>query len=418
MIKNKQQFILPEISREVLDSLPFGVYVINGDGAIEYFNPKMAEISGVRDAEEIVGQNVFKIPNYKKYKLDKYFASGLKGNPFRIESIKYVSYTGKKESVRHYNGIPVKDRKGKVQKLLCIVEDVTESKQAEVSLKENFECFQKLVKTMFEGTIIMEKGIVIDVNESFLAMTGFNREEIIGKSVLDLIAEESKKIVKENTMSEYNKPYEVKGLKKDGTEINVLACGVSIVYQGRPARIAAIRDITEQKKSEKKLRENEEKWNALIRSTTDSILNINENGKILFFNHPLPGATREEITGKTVYDFIPPEQHIITRNSIKKVIATKETVSFESKAAAPNGPTIWFYTRLSPIIKNGKVESIVQISTDISKRKSAEKELEERNKELERFNKLIIDREITMIELKRKIKLLEEKTKESNKIET
>lgn len=124
-------FIFPAMPKEALDCLPFGVYVIGQDGIIEFFNAKMAEISGVDDPAKIVGQNVFKIPTYEQYGLARYMKRGLGGEPFKIEGIKYVSYLGKKESFRSYYGIPVKDENGEALKLLCICEDVTEKKNLE-----------------------------------------------------------------------------------------------------------------------------------------------------------------------------------------------------------------------------------------------------------------------------------------------
>ncbi len=66
---NKNKFILPSISKESLDILPFGVYIINKEGIVEFLNAKMAKISGVKEAKEIEGQNVFEIPTYKNMDL-------------------------------------------------------------------------------------------------------------------------------------------------------------------------------------------------------------------------------------------------------------------------------------------------------------------------------------------------------------
>jgi len=141
MLSGKENdFILPAMSKEALDKLPFGVYIINKEGVIEFFNTTMTEISGVEDAGRIVGQNVFRIPTYKQYGLIKFIKQGLLGEPFKVEGIQYVSFVGRKESFRSYYGIPVKDRKGKVLKLLCLCEDITEQKklkkQVAADLKE------------------------------------------------------------------------------------------------------------------------------------------------------------------------------------------------------------------------------------------------------------------------------------------
>ena len=68
--ENKSMSILPSISHEGLNNLPFGVYIINKDGVVEFFNKEMAKISGVESPSKIEGQNILEIPNYKKYGLD------------------------------------------------------------------------------------------------------------------------------------------------------------------------------------------------------------------------------------------------------------------------------------------------------------------------------------------------------------
>ncbi|MBA7628437.1 Adaptive-response sensory-kinase SasA [subsurface metagenome] len=121
----------------------------------------------------------------------------------------------------------------------------------------------------------------------------------------------------------------------------------------------------------------EEKWRFLLKNTADVILNLNRNGTILFINHTVPGYTIEDITGKTIYDFIPPEQHEKTRNTIEKVFQTGEAVGFETSIIRPDGGLLRYSTRLGPVKNGDKIVGVTQISTDITERKRAEDELRE-----------------------------------------
>lgn len=134
------------LSREALDNLPFGAYVINRDGKILFFNQEMARISGVSDSRQIEGQNVYEIPTYKKYGLLNFVEKGLRGEPFSIKCIQYISHIGKKESFRDYYGIPIKDEKGKVEKLLCIVEDTTKRRQLETQVVDDLDEKRELLR--------------------------------------------------------------------------------------------------------------------------------------------------------------------------------------------------------------------------------------------------------------------------------
>lgn len=145
MNKNYTETLI-NLSREALDSLPFGVYVIDSDGMILFFNKEMAHISGVNEGKEIEGQNVFDIPSYQKYGLLQYIKRGLEGSPFRLKGIQYISHVGKKESFRDYYGIPIKNDKGEVEKLFCIVEDTTQRKILESQVISEIEEKEKMIK--------------------------------------------------------------------------------------------------------------------------------------------------------------------------------------------------------------------------------------------------------------------------------
>ena len=148
MPTSEYQKALIGLSREALDNLPFGAYVIDQAGIILFFNQEMAKISGVEEAKKIEGQNVFEIPTYQKYGLIEFIKQGLGGQPFTIKGIQYKSHVGKKESFRDYYGIPIKNDKGETEKLLCLVEDVTRHRELEeqviADLREKERLLEKL----------------------------------------------------------------------------------------------------------------------------------------------------------------------------------------------------------------------------------------------------------------------------------
>lgn len=161
---------LISLSREALDNLPFGAYVIDKDGTILFFNKKMAEISGVEEGKRVEGQNVFKVPSYKKYGLLQFIERGLKGEPFQIKSIQYISHVGKKESFRDYYGIPIKDKQGKVEKLLCIVEDATTRRRLENQVVDDLDEKREMLRAIRDrvNEDMQRIGDVLDSTKSFI----------------------------------------------------------------------------------------------------------------------------------------------------------------------------------------------------------------------------------------------------------
>jgi len=75
-------------------------------------------------------------------------------------------------------------------------------------------------------------------------MFGYERSEIIGKSVLELAAPRSRDLVQQHIRAGFEGSYEAIGLRKDGATFIGELVGRSMQYQGRQARVTAIRDIT------------------------------------------------------------------------------------------------------------------------------------------------------------------------------
>ena len=123
-------------NKDIIEKAPFGIYLVNERGGIDYVNPQMIEIAG-DTYEQFKNLNVFRLPTYEKIGLTQKIKDGLKGKYFELGSIKYTSYYGGKATVRNFTGIPLEGDKGPT--VLVIVEDITEMKQAEDELRQQTE---------------------------------------------------------------------------------------------------------------------------------------------------------------------------------------------------------------------------------------------------------------------------------------
>ncbi|MBI5048422.1 MAG: PAS domain S-box protein [Deltaproteobacteria bacterium] len=132
-------------------------------------------------------------------------------------------------------------------------QEIIERRQAEKALKESEDRFRQLSDATLEGIAIHENGKILDVNRTFVEMFRYEPSEVIGMSVLELAAPESRDLVKKNYSSGYEQPYEAIGLRKDGTTLICELCGKASKYKGRTARITTIMDITERKRMEQEL---------------------------------------------------------------------------------------------------------------------------------------------------------------------
>lgn len=138
-------------------------------------------------------------------------------------------------------------------------------------------------------------------------------------------------------------------------------------------------DITERKKSELALRESGEKFRMLTESSRDAILHISLDGTILYANPAAEmwsGYTPAELIGTNVAGYFASEKDRERGFAeIQKVIKTGQSGMFEFLLRCKNGDILDVENSYAPLLKDGRVASLLLILRDISERKRAEKEL-------------------------------------------
>lgn len=139
----------------------------------------------------------------------------------------------------------------------CIWRDITESKQMEKSLRESEDRFRLTFSSSPDAVTInrLDDGAYVDVNEAFCRITGYRRDEVLGKSSIELgiwnDPDVRQKLVKNLSEQGYSENIETQFRRKDGTLITGLMSARIITLNGVPHNIAVSRDITQHKLHEK-----------------------------------------------------------------------------------------------------------------------------------------------------------------------
>jgi len=122
--------------------------------------------------------------------------------------------------------------------------------KAKNNAEESQARFIALHNASFGGIMIHDKGKIIDCNHGLSDITGYSKEELMSMDGLMLLAEDSRHLAKHNIEIGSEKPYEAKGIRKNGEEYHLRIQAKNIPYKGRQVRAAEFRDITEDKKRE------------------------------------------------------------------------------------------------------------------------------------------------------------------------
>jgi PAS domain S-box-containing protein len=304
----------------ILEQAPIGIYTLDPSGIIDTFNPKMVELAGASSAEKVIGLNVFEMPSYREANLIEDIRQALTGKPFDKE-VEYVSFTAGRRTWRHYRGVPLFLPGGvKLDRLLLLVEDITERKDLE---QKNLEHAQQVEKYAWEQsqqlarkdaqlhTVIDQLPVVfwaIDAQGNFticegsgLTALGLKGDEAIGRSILEIYRADREFISQVNralagetfsaqaALGERIYAHNYSSLRDDRGGI-IGATGVSV-------------DVTEQARTEQRFR-------AMVNNSVDVMTVIDRHGTIVFGTEATTrvfGYAMKDFMDKPLKKFIHPD---------------------------------------------------------------------------------------------------------------
>lgn len=234
------------------------------------------------------------------------------------------------------------------------VRDIAEQKKIQEALRESEVRLRRLSDAAEEGIVIHDKGIVVDANEAFARMFGYNLSELLGESVRRLATTESWKIVSDYITSDYAKPFEAEGVRKDGSKICCQIVGKSYPYEGKKLRVVSLNNITERRNAEEALRKSREEfrnlyerskqaedlYRSLLQTSADAVVVYDLHGNVQYVNDSFDrifGWTLEDLKDRQV-PYVPDCEREATMGMIRRVIRDGTPASgFESTRYTKDG---------------------------------------------------------------------------------
>lgn len=376
--------------KNLVESMYDSVFIIQ-DEIIQYVNEALCQVSGY-SRDEVIGQNFTSFIMPKKVEQAKsYYADRLIGKnvPNKYQSVARIKNGQLLDVEVTIISIEYNDKTA----YQVILRDITEQKAYEKALLDSEEKFRFLSKSTFEGIVVHDKGKVLDANEAFLKLTGYQREEVIGEFLLDyLVSATDKAKVILNMAKRSAKPYMVKGKRKDGTYFIAELEAKNVYHKGEKVRIAAVRDITQRHELQNKIQESERKLKTLLANLPGVAYRCSNspNWPMEFLSegfYQLTGYHSSEIMERhsiTYGDIIYPEDRSFVWNRIQDAIRINQSFEIEYRIITKKGKLLWVWERgLAVESSNGKI--LEGFIIDISESKLAEisiKESEKRFKQI------------------------------------
>jgi len=312
-------------------------------------------------------------------------------------------------------------------------------RRAEQQLRKDLEIsegrFEKIFAHAPVGIEVYDQnGLLVNINQACLDIFGVSDINEVKRFKLfedpNISAKIKKKLRKGEAVS-YDMEFDFERVRKNKLyktsrtgviHLQLHITPYEVSSMGDIGYLVHVLDITAQKIADNELKKSQEHWRSLTESSPYHIMLLGLDGEIKFINRTFHDLAKEEVIGKNVLDFTPPDFHDETKACLDKVIQSLTYQEYQTEFITKEGKHKYLGVRLGPILEHGIVTSFISCFTDISTEIQAElqlkelvkertSELEAKNEKLENFNSLFVGREFRIKELKDEVEQLEEKLK-------
>ena len=265
--------------------------------------------------------------------------------------------------------------------LLSVQRDITEQKQAEEALRESEE---KFAKAFYNSPSLMaistiKDGRIVEVNDIYCRVTGFSREELIGRttSELNLWYDPAQREAVVKTLQEKGivQNSEVQMRAKTGETQTINLSTAKIMLKNEPCLLTIADNITERKKTDEQLSNEAIRRRILIEQSRDGIVILDEDGKVYEANHrftEMLGYSPEEVRELHVWDWAVGGTRKRTLEMMRDVDETGD--HFETQHRRKDGTILDVEISTNGAIIAGQ-KLVFCVCRDITERKQAEEAL-------------------------------------------
>lgn len=403
----------------LINTLPDSIYVKDKDLRKILTNKTDLLWMGYKDEKEVLGKRDDEIFGEEFAKST--IADDLKviqGNPIINREEKIITKDNRVIYISTTK-VPMFNEEGEIIGLVGVSRDITKLKNYMNQLEENQQKLKILFDQSFQFVGLLDsKGILLEANKTACNFIGVDENEVKNKPFVDTpwwnhSEEEQKKLLDAIKFASNGNFYRMETTHPNkNNEIRTVDFSLNPIFDSQGKVIYLIaegRDITDIKKLELKLEESEEKYKILVEASMDAISIINPNGVILFSNEKhkeLFKYFEVEQNQHNYFDFIHKDDASKFDNLIKSTLELGAVTFSSLKFMKNKNDFFWAEINLKKFKDIEQNDLCICVLRDITYRKNIEDEMKKRVYELERINKMMVGREMKMVELKKEINSL------------
>lgn len=401
---SRMESALKEFSANLVQNSAAPTFVLDNSHRVVLWNSACEELTGIK-AADIVGTDGQWKPFYDHkrpvladviidakdkdlsrlyhtYAKSKFISEGLQAEGW------YPNTSGEERYIS-FNAAPIRDGKGELIAAIETFEDLTEIKRTEKRLAES----EKRYRTIFEESpavmlvIDPHSAGIVGANEAAVQFYGYGREELLGKSMTEIIALPGDQVLQMLWDATQGPHYihlqhrlasgEVRDVELSRGPINV---------DGTTYLFSIIHDVTARKAAEQAMREGDDKLQAITSTATDAIILIDDGGKVSYWNaaaEKIFGYDDHEMMGRNLEIIIPSQYRDAHRKGFAKFAETGHGPMigkvYEVSALRKDGSEFPIELSISGLLLKDKWHS-AGVVRDITGRRNLEAQLRQAQK--------------------------------------
>ncbi|MRR15187.1 MAG: PAS domain S-box protein [Deltaproteobacteria bacterium] len=370
--------------RELIDFLPIGLFETDLQGHVTSANPAVLKLFGYEQSDIEKGLNTFQVivpDDLERFGADlRRLVSGEKGGAAEYRGVRKDGGTfpfAAFPSVIIHEGTPVGVRGAVI--------DLTERRRAQEALQKSEEKYRSILAGIEEGYFEEDlTGQMVFFNESLCRMYGYPKEEMLGLNYKQYTDEANAKKLFTifNAMYKTGEPsatYSYEMIRKDGVRRGMEA-SASLIKDAGGNKIGfrgVVRDVTEHRQMEERIRQSEERYRTIIEQMTDGYYEIDLTGHFTFANDALCanlGYTRDQLIGMQTRQYVVAGKVKEMYGLFGELLATGTPVKAYDMEYIKKDGSISYSSISASLMRNaaGKPVGFRGISRDVTDRKTAE----------------------------------------------
>lgn len=367
--------------RTLIDNISDVVFSLDAKTRITYVSAQIASFGYT--PEELISKKYDEVifPEDREM-VGRFFSTFLKSRKRTFSPVFRIINKSKKPIWVECNARIIQDEWGMITGILGVIRDITDRKRAEEVLQESQKKYRTLLDNMPDLVLVHRDGIILYVNPAMIDTMGIRPEEVVNRPILEKIAPEYHArvadAIRKRMETGLDEPYEIELLPKAGGRLTVIVRGAVIEFDGSPATLNVITDITDLRKMKAALRESEEKFRSFAENANDVIYTLTPGGIFTYISPKFTeslGYDTSDAIGTSMKPLIHPDDLPACREVVRQMHAEGENRTWiECRIRHKNGSWQWYSATTSSIRDDsGTIILLLGVCRDITGCNQADK---------------------------------------------